>query len=202
MTSLAQSDSAGVCSSPNGPAPLSAAADLVVVGMCPPFSGPSFSRQNTLCRGRPAPAVGGFAAYGGGVPLAGARRPVPPRPVLLPAGHPMGPPPEPSEAVPVGRGRRNGAERSPRRQAGTEWAEFLLTMWGLTPWSGRSSRDCPSINRTPCRGRRPRWPVPPESPCYPWPVFRAYSSLNRIPAMAGTPLPELPRPPWNLLPRG
>ena len=39
MTSLAQSDSAGVCPVTNGPAPLSAAADLVVGGMCPPFSG-------------------------------------------------------------------------------------------------------------------------------------------------------------------
>jgi len=38
-----------------------------------------------------------------------------------------GSPPEPSEAVPVGKGGRNGAERSSRRQAGTEWAEFLPT---------------------------------------------------------------------------
>ena len=35
-----------------------------------------------------------------------------------------------SVAVAVGRGGRNGAERSPRRQAGTEWAEFLPTTWG------------------------------------------------------------------------
>ena len=42
MTSLAQSDSAGVCPVTNGPAPLSAAADLVVGGMCPPFFGPVF----------------------------------------------------------------------------------------------------------------------------------------------------------------
>ena len=39
----------------------------------------------------------------------------------------------------VGRGGRNGAERRPRRQAGTERAEFLPAMWGLTPWSGHSS---------------------------------------------------------------
>ena len=31
----------------------------------------------------------------------------------------------------VGRGGRNGAERSPRRQAGTKWAEFLPTTWGV-----------------------------------------------------------------------
>ena len=31
----------------------------------------------------------------------------------------------------VGRGGRNGAERSPRRQAGTEWAEFLPATWGV-----------------------------------------------------------------------
>ena len=43
----------------------------------------------------------------------------------------LGPPPQPSVAVAVGRGGRNGAERSPRRQAGTERAEFLPTTWGV-----------------------------------------------------------------------
>ena len=39
------------------------------------------STDRTARRGRrPASAVGGFAAYGGGVPLAGVRRPVPPEP--------------------------------------------------------------------------------------------------------------------------
>ena len=37
----------------------------------------------------------------------------------------------PRAACRVGRGGRNGAERSPRRQAGTEWAEFLPTTWGV-----------------------------------------------------------------------
>ncbi len=37
----------------------------------------------------------------------------------------------------VGRGGRNGAERSPRRQAGTEWAEFLPTTWGAQRTSHR-----------------------------------------------------------------
>ena len=143
----------------------------------------SFGR--TPCRGRPASAVSGFAAYGGGVPFAGARRPVSPEPpcypwtipsgpVLLPAGHPMGPPPEPSEAVPVGRGRRNGAERSPRRQAGTEWAEFLLTMWGLTPWSGHSSEIALlSIEHPVGEG------------LYPFPPSRAHPFSNRTPDGAG-----------------
>ena len=39
----------------------------------------------------------------------------------------------------VGRGGRNGAERSPRRQAGTEWAEFLPTTWGVQCTSHRWS---------------------------------------------------------------
>ncbi len=44
----------------------------------------------------------------------------------------------------VGRGGRNGAERSPRRQAGTEWAEFLPTTWG-------GAKDQPSLATNPPR---------------------------------------------------
>ena len=98
----------------------------------------------------------------------------------------MGPPPEPSEAVPVGRGRRNGAERSPRRQAGTEWAEFLLTMWGLDPpWSGHILQGLPFYqSNTSLRGHSP------------WPSSRRDTSGGLLPAAGNGALLHLKRTPF------
>ena len=72
---------AGVWRSSNGLPPFFAAAHLAVGGGCPPFSGTALLSIDHRRGRRPRrPVPQGFAAYGGGIPLAGARRPVSPEP--------------------------------------------------------------------------------------------------------------------------
>ena len=71
----------------------------------------------------------------------------------------------PRAACRVGRGGRNGAERSPRRQAETEWVEFLPTTWG-------GAKDQPSswLNSPSPEGRTKAPSIKgvenPENSCY------------------------------------